>query len=125
MRDKDRLKEVRKSTLVRVHPDKEATVELPKRYFDYLYQQAKRVQELEKYVQKLQSNIYDTDKVLFEVNQDRKRYREALEFYADKLNYGYKTDSHGRFYPSLYGITFSNIDHDSGNKARKVLEGAE
>ena len=46
--------------------------------------------------------------------KQNKRYREALEFYANKINY----------------LTFiengkSNIEHDQGEKARKVLEDEE
>lgn len=47
-----------------------------------------------------------------EIEQQNERYREALEFYANKINY----------------LTFiengkSNIEHDQGEKARQALKG--
>jgi len=64
----------------------------------WLIKQAKRVHELE---------------------QQNKRYREALEFYADRENYEpehYDPDTHD--YTSL-------IDRDKGATARQALEGEE
>ena len=52
-----------------------------------------------------------------EIEQQNKRYREALEFYADRENYEpehYDPDTHD--YTSM-------IDHDKGATARKALEG--
>ena|SRR5690606_23394754 len=66
--------------------------------FDWLIKQAERVQELERKIE---------------------RYREALEFYADRENYKpdhYDPDSHD--YTSM-------IDHDKGATARKALEGTK
>lgn len=59
----------------------------------WLIEQAGRVQELERKIE---------------------RYRETLEFYANKINY----------------LTFiengkSNIEHDQGERARQALEGEE
>lgn len=66
--------------------------------YKWLIKQAERVQELERKIE---------------------RYREALEFYADKENYEpehYDPDTHD--YTSM-------IDHDKGATARKALEGTE
>lgn len=67
---------------------------LIERYGDWLIEQAELVQELK---------------------QQNKRYREALEFYADRENYEpehYDPDKHD--YTSM-------IDHDKGATARKAL----
>lgn len=63
--------------------------------YNYLIQQAERVQELEK---------------------QNKQYKQALEFYADRENYEpdhYDPDTHD--YTSI-------IDHDKGATARKALK---
>ena len=67
---------------------------LIEKYGDWLIEQAELVQELK---------------------QQNKRYREALEFYADRENYEpehYDPDTHD--YTSM-------IDHDKGATARKAL----
>lgn len=54
-----------------------------------------------------------------ELEQQNKRYREALEFYADRENYEpehYDPDTHDYI---------SMIDHDKGATARKALEGEQ
>src|SRR5690606_22518945 len=58
-------------------------------------------------------------KLVQELEQQNKRYREALEFYVDRENYEpnhYDPDTHK--YMSM-------IDHDEGAIARKALEGEE
>ena len=74
----------------------DTTLYVPYEDVKFLIEQAERVQELEKEIG---------------------RYREALEFYADRENYEpvhYDPDSHD--YTSM-------IDHDKGATARKALEG--
>ena len=71
-----------------------------------------RVQELEELVEGYKIELMIKDNAKKRANQQNKRYREALEFYANKINY----------------LTFiengkSNIEHDQGEKARKALEG--
>ncbi len=98
--------------LVKYHKDKQKEAEdLNEPYRHRNKELKRRVQELEKYAQKLQSNIYDTDQVLFEVNQDRKRYREALERIANH---------------EVYGIDIRCGDElitDAGKMARQALKG--
>lgn len=84
----------------------------------YIHELEERVHELEeehkKYVSFTESNNYNMDVEFEKLYKQNKRYREALEFYANKINY----------------LTFiengkSNIEHDQGGKARKALEGEE
>ena len=48
--------------------------------------------------------------------KQNKRYREALEFYANSFNY----EPFGQIYSSNY---LNEIDVDNGQKARKALKG--
>ena len=92
----------------------------------YAKEQVERVQELEdKLTEQKESqkryflDFYKMERSYSEIKNkyiktcnQNKRYREALEFYANKINY----------------LTFiengkSNIEHDQGEKARKALEG--
>ena len=78
---------------------------------DWLVEQAERVQELE-------SDSYNAhlERLLDRKEREIERYREALEFYADRENYEsvhYDLDSHD--YTSV-------IDHDKGATERKALE---
>ena len=89
---------------------------------DWLVEQAERVQELEeenkrirqmKYHEAYEQGKFDTNmKVWYEVpklEQQIRRYREALEFYANEENW-------------TYGIAQHIF---RGEKARQVLEGEE
>lgn len=60
-------------------------------------------------------------KLVQELEQQNKRYREALEFYANEETYEMKfaTDTDEIFDP------FTLIESDEGKKARKALEGEE
>ena len=65
------------------------------------------------------NNALDDALRVKEIEQQNKRYREALKFYADRENYEpnhYDPDTHK--YMSM-------IDHDEGAIARKALEGEE
>ena len=65
------------------------------------------------------NNALDDALRVKEIEQQNKRYRAALEFYADRENYEpdhYDPDTHE--YMSM-------IDHDKGAIARKALEGDE
>jgi len=63
----------------------------------------------------------------FDLEQQNKRYREALEFYADEKNYDYKinTDSvgdmHDMSYMEIHDVE-SKIMYDCGEKATKALD---
>src|SRR5690625_2362465 len=65
-----------------------------------------------------------------ELEQENKRYREALEFYADEKNYDYKinTDSagdmHDMSYMEIHDVE-SKIMYDYGEKATKALDDNE
>lgn len=64
------------------------------------------------------------------LEQQNKRYRKALEFYADEKKYDYKviTDSVGDFHDMTYMEIHeveSEIYYDCGEKAIKALEGEE
>lgn len=71
---------------------------------EYLIEQADRVQDLKIML-----------KALGKVNN---RYRETLEFYADKDNYTRNFDD-----KDFYDYLTSVADHDGGEKARDALEG--
>ena len=60
-------------------------------------------------------------KLVQELEKQNKRYREALEFYANEETYETKfaTDTDEIFDP------FTLIELDEGKKARKALEGEE
>ena len=60
------------------------------------------------------NNALDDALRVTEIEQQNKRYREALEFYANKINYLTFVES-GK----------SNIEHDKGEKARKALGNEE
>lgn len=90
--------------------------------FDF-YEQAERAQELEEFKQAMEDRYkiwhIGAKKSLAEkerLEQQNKRYREALEFYADRDNY-----------IPFYGIFLSSyqnkVDEDGGKKARQALEG--
>ena len=65
-----------------------------------------------------------------ELEQQNKRYREALEFYAEESNYDYdvRVDSIS-YVGDQSEMKFYRLDseilYDRGKKARQVLEGAE
>src|SRR5690625_5023960 len=81
-------------------------------------EQAERVRELEETNKK---NYWIAADFKFEnllLEQQNKRYREALEFYADKENY--------KPFDGIFLSRYQNkIDEDGGEKARKALEGEE
>lgn len=90
MRIKGRLEEIK----FKFNNTIDVMLYMPYEDVKFLIEQAERVQELE---------------------QQNKRYHEALEFYADRENYEpehYDPDTHD--YTSI-------IDHDKGATARKVL----
>ena len=69
------------------------------------------VQKWQKFYKESEGSHSETKELLKSIVNQNKRYREALEFYANKINY----------------LTFiengkSNIEHDQGEKAREALE---
>lgn len=101
---KERLEEIIKSL--------EDKAVIDRSDYEWLIEQAERLQELKKrYLILTKENNQVNDELIDEFRKN-KRYREALEFYANKINY----------------LTFikngkSNIEHDQGEKAREALEG--
>ena len=110
MTDKERLEEAKlMAEMLRV--ETRLPHDFPFDLVDWLVEQAERVQELE-------SDSYNAhlERLLDRKEQEIERYREALEFYADRENYEpdhYDPDTHD--YMSM-------IDHDKGATARKALE---
>lgn len=76
----------------------------------FMREQAKRVQELECLEMRMEKHKY---------KKQNKRYREALEFYAEQDNYEWETS-----YRPQQEIDCMVID-DGGHTARKALEGEE
>ena len=60
-------------------------------------------------------------KEIEELREQNKRYREALEFYANEENYLFDEKE----YKVGLGVPESEITLDYGNKARKALEGED
>ena len=99
MTDKERLEEVAKN-VVFLQCGLTGTpmgVELPEDDYWYLYEQAERVQELERKIE---------------------RYREALEFYANEETYEMKFVAN----TDEIGVPLTVIELDEGKKARQALE---
>ena len=88
-------KEQLKSATVFINENGNEAVEVSLSVLNKLFEQAERVNELE---------------------QQNKRYREALKFYADDKSWEFDW---------LYDIRESLIWQDYGEKARKALEGEE
>lgn len=107
--DKERLEEI-KSLLYDYQNFNNMTKEdeirrlLVRKHINWLIEQAERVQDLKIML-----------KALGKVNN---RYRETLEFYADKDNYTRNFDD-----KDFYDYLTSVADHDGGEKARDALEG--
>jgi len=81
---------------------------------DYLIKQAERVKKLE-----LELLYYKmATKSYVDIEQQNKRYLEALEFYANEENYLFDEKE----YKVGLGVPESEITLDYGNKARKALE---
>lgn len=93
--------------------------------FLYAIEQAGRVQELEETVEDYKAVNKELHQRGRKVRKQNKRYREALEFYADEDNYkttGEKTYiGHGDYTEEIW----IPVDVDSGKKARQALDGEE
>lgn len=128
MSDKERLKDIKNARYF-FHDVQDRDL---LKYWNWLIEQAERVEELEiqlsintnnmKQLQKEKDEWKDTVKSYYMTNQElreqNKRYREALEFYADEETYETKfaTDTDEIFDP------FTLIELDEGKKARQALE---
>ena len=90
--------------------------------FSWLIEQAKRAQELEQklhFCEMTKLSMDSVEKYTEQIKSKNKRYREALEFYADRDNYKLE-----HFDPNLNDY-MSTVDYDEGMKARRALEGEE
>ena len=109
---KERLEEIKNSHLRGIHSlFGTPWVSMPKENFDWLIEQAERVEELEKVEYALQETYRQEREYNKKLEQQNKRYRETLKFYADEESWSIY-DNHGR----------TAIGMDGGQKARKALE---
>lgn len=79
--------------------------------YKWLIKQAERVQELEEELEKGETLLEKILPIYKRLKKQNKRYREALEFYAEPKNWLPQNED-----------VLSLITMDYGNKARKVLE---
>lgn len=84
---------------------------------EWLIKQAERVQELEGDVRMRERVSYRNIERNIKLEQQNKRYREALEFYAEQDNYRWEIS-----YRPQQEIDCMVID-DGGHTARKALKG--
>ena len=101
-----------------------------KRLLNELEKQTERVQELEETVEDYKTVNKELHQRGRKVRKQIKRYREALEFYADEEHYKEKLISEAQY--DADGICISNDEYappiiyfDSGEIARQALEGEE
>ena len=89
--------------------------------FDWLIKQAERVQKLEKELDEALDIGLKMEGDAIEWERKAKRYKQALEFYANEETYETKfaTDTDEIYDP------FTLIELDKGKKAREALEGKE
>jgi len=102
----ERLEEIKRyySSAESLHPDIQEDIQ-------WLTQQAEKAQELES---DIKVNKKSVDWLLYQ----NKRYKQALEFYADEENYDRPYDNEDYF-----DYLPSEMDFDKGEKARQTLRG--
>ena len=88
---------------------------------DYAIEQIERVRELEDAVESYKKTSRHANISHKMAEEQNKRYREALEFYADEENYLFDEKE----YKVGLGVPESEITLDYGNKAREALEDEE
>lgn len=82
----------------------------------YLINQAERAQDYKTAYEIVDMLARSTVDKANELKQQNKRYREALEFYADKENY--------KPFDGIFLSSYQNkVDEDGGEIARKALKG--
>jgi|SRR5690625_301062 len=113
----ERLEEIKKGFYFWLGEDESIGI-LPED-IEWLIEQAERVGELEEEVQDISVWNHGHRCHIHKLKQQNERYREALEFYANRDNYKLE-----HFDPNLEGY-MSTVDYDEGQKARKELEGEE
>lgn len=116
MTDKERLKDIKA-----VVENKNGIVErISHQDINWLIKQAERVQELEETVEDYKTVNKELHQRGRKIRKQNKRYKQALEFYADENNNHNKIDLTIREYELM-----SPVVKDSGKIARKALEGEE
>src|SRR5699024_1048837 len=99
---KERLEEIRKDM---AFSNDDAVIK--NSHYEWLIEQAERVQELNNLLNKEVEKGYKMEGKIYDFIEQNKRYREALEFYANEDNW-------------VYG----KVQHIvRGKKAQKALEG--
>src|SRR5699024_7100300 len=83
--------------------------------FEWLIEQAERVEELEENLDHGAKVAVETARRLHQEREQNKRYKQALEFYADNMTYNSRFDKE----TCTWEITY--ISKDLGKKARKEL----
>jgi citrate synthase len=123
---KERLKEIEKRMYYEGYDINPASVEPNQLDDDIAWliassrKQTERVQELEKQLKIYEKVLPNNSETAIEIVEENKRYREALEFYADKDN-NRKLIIDGN---TMYlGKTI--VEQDGGKKARQALEESE
>ncbi|GEN30253.1 putative nuclease with TOPRIM domain [Cerasibacillus quisquiliarum] len=102
--------------------DKERLEEIKRNYNELQAQNLRlqeRVQELEVWRNEVTQNVVARNAEYAKCREQNKRYREALEFYANEENYFFDEKE----YKVGLGVPESEITLDYGNKARKALKG--
>ena len=124
MTDKERLEEIKNGYFEWQHRlFGTSWVSMPKESFDWLIEQAERVELLERENKALNDMLTTLEKqdITKLLNQNvrlikqNKRYHETLKYYADEKHYeAYCIDGYG-----------CDVTEDGGEIARKALEGEE
>lgn len=116
MTDKERLKDIKA-----VVENKNGIVErISHQDINWLIKQAERVQELEETVEDYKTVNKELHQRGRKIRKQNKRYREALEFYADEYVW-FDEDRGSDYFPDYR----CEAQDDHGERARKALEGEE
>lgn len=103
-------------------------------HIDWMYEQSKRAIKNAEDLEDMDRQLYSTQQRVDELEEDlrlseeeedkrwkqNKRYREALEFYANDYNHMQATN-----YGADSGLDPSAVMKDEGKQARQALEGSE
>src|SRR5690625_1661547 len=108
----ERLKEIKEE-----YRDAIRVIGMARKDIDYLIQQAELVEELKKQSHGIELNLLNDEVVRLE--KQNQRYKQALEFYADRDNYKLE-----HFDPNLDDY-MSTVDYDEGKTERNAMEGEE
>ena len=127
MTDKERLEIIKflRNSEKTVAPGMQPSELISRKDVDWLIN---RVEELEEENDELAERVHKLALDWSELVDERNRYKQALEFYADEEHYKEKLISEAQY--DADGICISNDEYappiiyfDSGEKARQALEG--